>query len=183
MAIDVTSKVEATAKKVSIILAEEDGSGGLNRTVIGLGSKDDMTTTVDNEDTDFTPADTYRTRRYDVSGTMDIEFMMAIAKDLSGLETLGLVDSDGKLIDAGTERRIGFGDGRHLEWAFWNFEPDYETVDIEADSELLNRFNDVKLVAPEFDPSESPYTVSMTGWVEGDFYPNFQSGDGGSTSG
>ncbi|WP_237713311.1 hypothetical protein [Halococcus hamelinensis] len=135
--------------------------------------KDDLTTTIDNEDTDFTPGDEYQTRRYDVSGTMDLEFSMAIAKDLSGLEALGMVDSDGKMITSGTEKWIGFGEDRHLEWAYWSGEPDYENADIVADSEILNRFSDVKLVAPEFDPSESPYSVSMTGWVEGDFYVNY----------
>ena len=176
--VDLTTDTEVTAKQVAIIHVSEtdDGSGSVTttRTVLALASKDDLTATVEDEDTDFTPAAEYSTRRYAVSGTIDLEISTAVSTDLSALELIGIVDSDGKLIKSGPERRIGFENDEYLEFAYFNFEPDFSSVDIEADSEMLNRFSDVKIQNPEFDPSEAPLTVSMEGWVEGDFWVDYK---------
>ena len=185
---DSTTETEVTAKQVAVVHAMwDDTNSEYTRTILALASKDDLTVTDESEDTDFTPSAEYSTRRYATSGTIDLEISSAVATDLSALELLGIVDSDGKYIKSGPERRVGFGEDEHLEFAYFNFEPDYANVDIVADSELLNRFGDVKIQNPEFDPSEAPLTVSFEGWVEGEVwmdYPghaNVGDGSGGTT--
>ena len=190
MATDSTTETEVTAKQVAIVYATwNDTDSSYDRTILALASKDDLTITDEAEDTDFTPSAEYSTRRYATSGTMDLEISSAVATDLSALEMLGIVDSEGKYIKSGPERRIGFGEDEHLEFAYFNFEPDYANVDIVADSELLNRFSNLKVQNPEFDPSEAPLTVSLECWVEGEVWMDYpgataagHDGTGGTTT-
>lgn len=179
MSISTTTQDLVTGKKVAIVHAVVDsGTSTTTRTVIMPAARDDLTVTVEGEDTDFTPAAQYQTKRFMVSGTIDIEMSMPFSSDLSNFEQLGIVASDGSLNIQGDEASIGFGqEEEYLEWIYFDHEPDFQNMsDIEQEAELINRFGKVKFNNPELDASEAPPMVSLGAWVEGDVYYGFSSG-------
>lgn len=169
---DLTNEVEVEGSVLAFVHVDDSGTDPV-RTICALVSKEDITVTVDEDNEDFNPAVQRRTRRIRTNNTVDIELSSAVAPDLEALSLLGLVDSDGAMTFDATDRKILASDDEYIEIGYFNDEPDFSTVDMVADSELLNRFEDVEFASPELDASASPPMVSMTGWVEGAYYVDY----------
>lgn len=169
---DLTTNVEVEGAVAAFVHVDESGTDPV-RTVCALTSKEDLSIPIDEDSEDFNPAAERRTRRIRTNNTIDIELSTAMASDLSALSLLGVVDSDGKVTFDSSDRKILESNDEYLEIAYFGDEPDYSTVDMVADSELLHRFVDVEIVSPEVDASASPPTVSLTGWVEGAYYVDY----------
>jgi hypothetical protein len=166
---DLTTDDAVTGSQVAITHVDDSGTDPV-RTVLALAAKDDLTVTIEDEEEDFNPAARYATRRYIVSGTIDIEVSSAVATDLSQLELLSISDSNDQLNRQPGDRRIGADGNAYVEFAFFDGEPDFGSVDLVADSEILMRFGDVQIANPEVDASASPIMVSFQGWVSGEMY-------------
>lgn len=169
---DVTQNVEVEGAIAAFLHVDESGTEPV-RTVCALTSKEDLTVTVEEDNEDFIPAAERRTRRIRTNNTIDIELSTAIAPDLSALSLLGIADADGQVTFDSSSRKILSADDAYIEIAYFGDEPDYSTVDMVADSELLHRFADVEIVSPEVDASASPPMVTLTGWVEGGFWLDY----------
>lgn len=167
---DITNELEVEGSIVAVIHTDESGTEPV-RTVLGLATKDDLSVEVDEDSEDFNPATRRRTSRIRTNNTIDIEVSSAIAPDLEALELIGLSDADGKVTFDSSARKTN-GD-ELIEIAYFDSEPDFETVDVVADSELLHRAEDCELTSPEIAPSETPPTASWTWWVEGDFWVDY----------
>ena len=170
---DTTSSTEVQGSLVSVIHVDESGEEP-ERTVLALADKDNLSLSVDEDDEDFNPGSERRTRRYRTNNTIDIEVQSAVSPSLETLELVGIVDEEGKATFSTSDRQILEEDDEYIEIAYWDHEPDFETVDVVEDSELLQRFADLELTSPEFDPSETPLQVSWTWWVEGGYWPSYQ---------
>ncbi|OIB56601.1 hypothetical protein [Natrialba sp. SSL1] len=184
MATDITSDLEVEGSQVLVFHADESGTDP-EYTGLALADKDDLSIPIDEDDEDFNPGATRRTRRYRTNNTVDAEVSSAIATDLSGLEKIGVAveDENGMAITFKTEdRRIGYGNDEWVGMAY--FKDDVlkrlkagDEIDLLEDSELCHRLDDLELTSPEIDPSETPPQVSWTWWVEGDpiyidYYPD-----------
>lgn len=169
---DITTNVEVEGAVAAFVHVDESGASPV-RTVLMLTTKEDLTVTVDEDSEDFNPAAERRTRRIRTNNTIDIELSTAIASDLSALSLIGITDSNGQVTFNSSDRKILASNSEYIEIAYFGDEPDYATVDMVADSELLHRFEDVEIVSPEVDPSSSPPMVSLTGWVEGGFWIDY----------
>lgn len=169
---DITTNIEVEGAVAAFVHVDESGTDPV-RTVCALTSKEDLTITLDEDNEDFNPAAERRTRRIRTNNTIDLEVSTAIASDLEALSLLGLVDSDGQVTFDSSDRKVLAENDEYLEIGYFGDEPDYSTVDMVADSELLHRFEDVEFVSPEVDPSASPPMVSLTAWVEGAFYVDY----------
>lgn len=170
---DVTNTTEVEGSLVSVIHVDESGEDP-ERTVLALADKENLSTTVDEDDEDFNPGSERTTRRYRTNNTTDLEVQGAISPDLEALELVGIVDAEGKISFDSADRKILEEDDEYIELAYWNHEPDFETVDVVEDSELLSRFADLELTSPEVDPSETPPQVSWTWWVNGGYWLNYE---------
>lgn len=171
---DVTNNIEVEGAIAAFVHVNDSDTEPV-RTVLALTSKEDLTVTVDESSEDFNPAAERRTRRIRTNNTIDLELSTAVASDLEALSLLGLTDTDGQVTFDSSDRKILASDDEYVEIAYFGDEPDYSAVDIEADSELLHRFEDVEIVSPEVDASASPPMVSLTAWVEGAFYVDYSS--------
>ncbi|KDE60616.1 hypothetical protein EL22_00035 [Halostagnicola sp. A56] len=167
---DITNSLEVEGSIVSVIHVDESGAEPV-RTVLGLCTKDDLSVTVDESNEDFNPGSQRRTKRFRTNNTIDVEVASAVAPDLEALELIGVADSDGKITFDSSDRQTG--DDEYLEIAYFADEPDFGSVDIPADSELLHRFADCEVTSPEIDPSATPPTASWTFWVEGDAWISY----------
>ncbi|WP_049925367.1 hypothetical protein [Halopiger goleimassiliensis] len=171
---EITNELEVEGSTVSVIHVDESETEPV-RTILAHCTKEDLSVTIDEDDEDFNPGSFRRTKRYRTNNTIDIEVTSAIAPDLDALEKIGAVDSDGKVTFSGEDRKIQAADDEFIEIAYFDHKPDYTSVDVEADSELLHRAEDCELTSPEVDPSQTPPTASWTWWVEGDFYIDYSS--------
>ena len=67
------------------------------------------------------------------------------------------------------------GEEKYVEVAYLADElpSDLSTFDVVADTELLHRFGDCKLMSPEIDPSSTPPMASWEWAVEGEKYIDY----------
>lgn len=172
--VDLTTETEVEGAILAFVHVDESGTDPV-RTVCALTTKEDLTITIEEDNEDFNPAYQRRTRRIRTNNTIDIELSTALAPDLSALSLLGIADSDGKVTFDSSDRKLLAPD-EFVEIGYFSDEPDFATIDMVADSELLHRFSDVEIANPEVDPSASPPTVSLVGWVEGDFWIDYAGG-------
>ena len=172
-----STQTEVEGSLVSVLLAEyDDASTEWTRTVLSQATKEDLSISFDESSEEFDQGSFRRNKRYRVSNTIDVEIATAVATDLDALESLGVVNSNGKATwDTDSRRITNGGDTQQaLELAYWKDEPDFSSVDVEADSEILNRFTDVKVVVEDLDPSSTPPLMSLMMWVEGGFWFDYQ---------
>ncbi|WP_135827299.1 hypothetical protein [Halorussus halobius] len=174
MAEEITSELEVEGSVVAVLHVDESETESV-RTVLGNCTKDDLSISTDESNEDFNPGSKRRTKRYRTNNTIDVEVASAIAPDLAALEKIGIVDSDGKITFDSSDRKTLASDDEYIEVAYFDYDPDYSAVDVEADSELLHRFEDCELTSPEVDPSSTPPTASWTWWVEGGFWVDYSS--------
>jgi len=155
-----------------------------DRIALALVEKDDLAVSFGEEETEsFRPAGDRTIRRYRQGHEVGFEVGAVAATDLTGLEEVGLVDSsatDGIKPDFSTDaRRIGFADSNPAAIEFGYFKDDVlddakgDNLDAVADSELLHRFEGVKIMLNEFDPSASPLRVAFEGMVEGENWVDY----------
>lgn len=167
---DLTNETEVEGSLVAIIHVDESTTEP-TRTVLALTTKDDLSIPIEEENEDFNLGIKRRNKRIRTSNTIDIEVTTAMATDLSALEQLGIVDSDGKILFDSEGRQLGTD--QYLEVAYFADEPDFSSVTLPADAELTHRGADVEIANPEVDPSATPPTVSLVAWVHGDFWLNY----------
>ena len=173
-----TNNTEVENSQVAIILADETGTDP-TRTVLALASKDDLSTAFDESTEDFTPGAERQTRQYRTSQTFTVEVSSALAADLEAMTEIGLASDSGtdgiEFSTSTDDRRIGFGEEKYVEIAYLADElpSDLSTFDVVADTELLHRFGDCKLMNPEVDPSSTPPMASWEWAVEGEKYIDY----------
>lgn len=165
---DVTTDVEVEGSVVAVVHVDNTGTSPV-RTVLALASKGDLAVTIEEESADFSPGSDRRTRRYRTNNQITIEVASAMATTLEALELIGIVDSNGEVTFGTADREIDSPD-HYIEVAYFSDEPDFATVDMVTDSELLHRFEDLELANPEVDPSETPPLASWVWWVEGSMW-------------
>lgn len=171
---NITTESEVEGSIATVIHVDDSGTDPV-RTVLALATKDDLSISIDEDSEDFNPGKQRRTERIRTSNTVEVEVATAVATDLDALETVGIVDSTGKVTFDTGDRRILESNDEYVEVAYFSDEPDFGTVDMEADSDLLHRFADLELTSPEMDPSETPPMVSWTWWVEGGYWFDYSS--------
>jgi len=187
MTVDSTTDGEVEGSTVLVMHAtwnETDSS--YDRTVLALADKDDTSVTVDENEETWSPSGEKRERSYITGESIEIEVATALATDLTGLEEVGIADtsaSDGIEFDNSTDaRRIGFSDSNPAAIEFGLFKDDQlenaksDNLDAIADSEILKRFEGVKIRAGDVDTSSTPVTASFTGKVEGTYYLDYDGG-------
>jgi len=172
-----TNDTEVENSQVAIILADETGTDP-TRKVLALATKDDLTTAFDESSEDFTPGAERQTRQYRTTQTFTVEVSSALAADLEAMTEIGLAvdgDSGVEFSTKTADRRIGFGEDKFVEIAYLADElpSDLSTFDVVADTELLHRFGDCKLMNPEIDPSSTPPMASWEWAVEGEKYIDY----------
>ncbi|QCW03570.1 hypothetical protein [Natrinema pallidum] len=172
MSITETNNTKVTGSIVAVIHVDESGTDP-ERTVLALATKDDLSTPISEDNDDFNPGSKRTTQRIRTNHTIDLEVTSALAPDLETLELVGIVDTDGKVTFDKSAREINEADDQYVELAYFDYEPDFSTVDVVADSELLSRFADLELTSPEVDPSSTPPQVSWTWWVEGGYWIDY----------
>ncbi|MDJ1434773.1 hypothetical protein [Halostagnicola sp. A-GB9-2] len=172
MSITETNDNEVEGSCVAVMHVDDSGTDP-ERTVLALATKDDLSVPIDEDNEDYNPGSQRRTRRYRTNNTVDLEVQTAIAPELEALELVGIADEEGKVTFAKSDREILEEDDEYVELAYFDHQPDFESVDVVEDSELLSRFADLELTSPEFDPSETPVQVSWTWWVEGGYWINW----------
>jgi hypothetical protein len=172
-----TNSSEIEGSQVAIILCDETGAEPV-RSILALSTKGDLSTAFDEDSEDFTPGAERQTREYRTNQTFTVEVSSALAADLEAMTEIGLaVDgTDGIEFSTSTDdRRIGYGEEKYVEIAYLADElpSDLSTFDVVADTELLHRFGDCKLMNPEIDPSSTPPMASWEWAVEGEKYIDY----------
>lgn len=162
------TKVEGSIVAVMHV-TYDDTAAEWQRTVLALANKDDLSVSVDEDDEDFDAAIRRRTQRHRTNNTIDVEVTSAVSPEVEELELVGIANVDGEFETSTDARKIREADNEYVEIAYFNFEPDFETVDIVADSELLHRFADCEATNPGFNPDGTPITFEWTWWVDGMF--------------
>lgn len=167
-----TNNDEVAAPIVHVLHVDESGTDPV-RTLLSLVTKEDLTVTGEDENEEFNPAAERRTRRIPTNNTYDLEMATPFAADLSAMELIGFADSNGKLATDPDGRALKPSNDEYLEVA-------YQTTEgaSYADAELVHRFEDVQFVSPEIDLSATPPITSMTAWIEGDIWLNYNDGGG-----
>lgn len=150
---------------VNVIYVDASGTDP-SRTVLALATKDDLSVTIDESTESFDKAIRRRTERIRTANEIDIEVSQAVSTDHSGLQKVGLVDSDGKLVFDDESRDLGSDE--YIELAYSSSEIDYTTDPGPADFAQVHRAGDVEIMAGDIDPSSTPPTISFTVMVEGD---------------
>lgn len=153
-----------------VLHVDESGSEPV-RTLLALFPKEDLTLTIEDESEDFNPAAERRTRRIRTNNTADLEGATPFAMDMSAMDLIGFVDSNGKFTSDPADRRLRPEDNEFIEIA-------YQTTEgaAYADAELVHRFEDVEFTSPEVDMSASPPITSFTAWVHGDIWFSYDGG-------
>lgn len=178
-----TNQTEIEGEFAAVVLAEyDDANSEWTRKVLGMTNRGDINVSVDESNESFSLSTMRRDKRYRVSNTIDIEFSSVFASDLEAAEALGIVDPNGKIDFSTDSRRFTIADpstpadgDEVIEIAYFKDEPDFSSIDIEADSELLNRFEDVKIVLDDIAAGEIPPMFSCVGWCEGGFHLDYSS--------
>lgn len=175
--VDRTNDSEVEGSQVAVILADESGSDP-ERSVLALATKEDLSTSFDEDSEDFSLGSERQTRQYRTNHTFTVEVTSALAADLEAMTEIGLATDDDDGIEFSTEtedRRIGFGDDKYVEIAYLADElpSDLSDFDVIEDTELLHRFGDLKLMNPEIDPSSTPPMASWEWAVEGEKYIDY----------
>lgn len=182
----VTGEVEASIVGV-FIATWDDTNSEYTRDFLGLTNKDDLSVTIDESTEDFTPSGERRTRRYRTNNEITFEVTQAADKDFAASIEAGLVQdgTDGVRWDPSTDsRRFGFESSNPSGIEFGMFKDDIGkkiddgSLDVVADSEVLHRFEGVKIMSGDIDPSATPETISFEGMVEGAFWVDY-TGSGG----
>lgn len=166
-----TTNDEVAGSIIHVLHVDESGTDPV-RTLLALFTKEDLTLTIEDESEDFNPAAERRTRRIRTNNTADLEGSTPFAVDMSAMDLIGFVDSNGKFTSDPANRRLRPSDNEYIEIA-------YQTTEDAsyADAELVHRFEDVEFTSPEIDMSASPPLASFTAWVHGDIWFSY---DGGS---
>jgi len=153
---------------VANLIHVDDSGTDPTRTVLALVNRDDLSVTIDEESEDFNPAKDRRTRRYRTSNQVTVEATSAIATDQDALDTVGVIDSNGKLVfDTGNRE---WGSDYYLEVAYNDDELDYSTDPIASDFDLVHRFADIEVEVGDIDPSAVPPEMNLMFYVEGDVH-------------
>ena len=165
-----TSDDEISAELVHVVHVDES-SGEPQRTYLALADRDGLSVSIDGDNESFRPAAETRERRYKTSETVDIEVTSPRDRDDELLETLGLVDDDGKLQLRGGETVVDSDDDEYIELIYF----DRNNPNGIDDAQTIDRYADVKLGNDiEWEVSETPPLLSWTWWVEGDIWLGYE---------
>lgn len=162
-----TNNNEVEGSIIHFLHVDESGTDPV-RTLLALVPKEDLTVTIEDESEDFNPAAERRTRRIRTNNTVDLEASTPFSADMSAMELIGFVDSNGQFTSDPANRRLRPSDNEFIELA-------YQTTEgaAYADAELVHRFEDVEFTSPEIDLSASPPITSFTAWVHGTVHINY----------
>lgn len=164
---DTSTDEEVEGSVVNLIHVDNSGTDP-TRTVLALANRDDLSITIDESDEDFNPAKDRRTRRYRTTNTVTVEATSAISTDQDALNTVGVVDENGKLVFDTDNRE--WGTDYYLEVAYTDDELDYSTDPGPTDFDLVHRFGDIEVSVGDIDASSVPPTVGLTFMVEGEVH-------------
>lgn len=167
--VDVTNTTEVEGPIASVIHVDDTGAE-VSRTVLGLTTRDALEVNIDEDEVDWDPSTQRRTKRIRTNNTIDIEVESAFATDLEAVDLIGIADAadDGRVTFDNDDRK--WGDDIYIELAFFGDEPDFDTVDIIEDAEVVYRGSEVETANLDMNAGDVPPMWTATFWIEGDLW-------------
>lgn len=169
-----TNENEVVGATVALCLAEvEDDTW--QYTV--LSTVTDLDFNLDEGDDDWEPAHRRRTKRYRLNNTADLDVDGVVDDELEMLSEVGYLDENGAMQFGRDERRHEGDDGEYLTLHYFDHEPDFESVNMIDDAELVNLFGDVEATGLDIDPMATPPETNITFWIEEEVILNWDGTD------